>query len=72
MTDLPAGPVAGHAIRRVTADLTMDSRAYLVAIVCECGREYPAVTVADFSGVLDVAMQVFLAHLAVLALPSTE
>lgn len=72
MTGLPFEPVAGHAIQRVTADLTSVSRAYQVAVVCACGREFPGVTVVDFSGIQDVAIQVFFTHLAAIALPAVE
>lgn len=63
--------VDGHAICRITADLS-ESRSYLVGIDCMCGAALPDNRSSDYTGVLDVAIHAYLAHLAALALPGIE
>lgn len=53
----------GHGIKRFTADQT-EARSYVVGIECACGTTYDGIPAAAFSGVMDVAMQAFLSHLA--------
>lgn len=63
MTAQPLETVAGHAIQRVTAELG-ELRSYRVLVECVCGAGFPDVPSADFSGVFEVAIQVFFTHLA--------
>jgi hypothetical protein len=63
--------VTGHAIRRITADLS-ESRSYLVGVECLCGVGMPGNRTSDYTGVLDVAIQAFFTHLAANALPNLE
>jgi hypothetical protein len=67
VTGLPIGGVAGHAIQTLTAENQPASRSYLVSFRCACGGQFPGVITADFSGVLDVGIQMFFSHLAGLA-----
>jgi hypothetical protein len=65
VTLIPLQELPKHAISRVTVDLA-ETRSYLVFVGCLCGASFPDVPAADFSGVLDVALQVFFTHLAAL------
>jgi hypothetical protein len=65
VTALPLETVADHAIQRVTADRS-EHRSFRVLVECVCGAGFPDVPSADFSGVLNVALQVFFTHLAAL------
>jgi hypothetical protein len=71
VTGLPSEPIGGHALERLTVRRTPEN-AFLVAVVCLCGRTMHDIPVADFSGIFHVAIQAFLAHLAAVALPSVE
>ncbi len=55
-----------HAIRTLTADrVDVDLEPFFsVSVTCVCGEVYPGVPVAELTGVLDVAMQMFFAHVA--------
>jgi hypothetical protein len=54
-----------HAISHLSANLS-EQRSYLVTVTCLCGVALSDNRTSTFSGVLDVAIQVFFTHVAAL------
>ncbi len=55
-----------HAIQTLTVDrVDTDLEPFFsVSVICICGEVYPGAAVSELTGVLDVALQMFFAHLA--------